>query len=275
MTTGKKKTLKSDIALIETDKITIHGLDLARDILGKLNLGDMAFLEMMGRIPTAQESAVFNAIAVALAEHGVSANAIVARMTYTGAPEAMQAAIAAGLLGMGGGMTTGAASGAMKSEARKTGSMENAARMLQEAIPDRSRQYDLDAIAHDIVAQHAESQVIPGIGHHFHLPRDPRSARLFEIARTNGFDGPYIKLMQLIEKYAQESYKQVLPVNAPGAIAAVACELGLPWQVVRGVSVVARAIGLVGHILEEMKEPMSREIQTRAQEEATTHLKRR
>jgi citrate synthase len=130
---AKRKTLKSDIARIEPDRITVHGLDLAHDILGKLNLGDMAFLEMTKRIPTPQESAVFNAIAVALVEHGVSANAIVARMTYTGAPEAIQAAIAAGLLGMGGGMASG-----MVSEARKTGSMENAARMLQEAVPDPS-----------------------------------------------------------------------------------------------------------------------------------------
>jgi citrate synthase len=45
-------------------------------------------------------------------------------------------------------------------------------------------------------------------------------------------------------------------------------KLRLPWQIVRGISVVARAIGLVGHILEEMRDPMSREIQVRAQEEA-------
>ena len=263
------KKLKSSIALIEADKITIHGLDLARDILGKVNLGDMAFLEMKKRVPTPQESVVFNAIAVALVEHGVSANAIVARMTYTGAPEAMQVAIAAGLCGMGGGMT----SGMMTSEARKTGSMENAARMLQEALPDPKADADLDALARKIVKDHAQSQIIPGVGHHFHVPDDPRTARLFEIARANGFYGPYVKLMRSIAKHAQETYRKTLPLNAPGAIAAIACELGLPWQIVRGVSVVARAIGLVGHILEEMHEPMSREIQVRAQEEATAHLR--
>ena len=271
MTARKSKQLKSNIALIETDKITIHGLDLAREILGKMNLGDMAFLEMTRRVPSPQESAVFNAIAVALAEHGVSNNAIVARMTYSGAPESLQGAVAAGILGMGGGM----ASGMMKSEARKTGSMENAARVLQEAVPDRKAPGDLDAIARKFVDESPDSDVIPGIGHHFHLPEDPRTARLFQIARENGFDGPYIKLMQLIAKYAQEKYKKVLPINAPGAIAACACELGLRWQVVRGVSVVARAIGLVGHILEEMEDPMSREIQTRAQEEASAHLRKR
>ncbi len=260
---AKRKTLKSDIARIEPDRITVHGLDLARDILGKLNLGDMAFLEMTKRIPTPQESVVFNAIAVTLVEHGVSANAIVARMTYTGAPEAIQAAIAAGLLGMGGGMASG-----MVSEARKTGSMENAARMLQEAVPDPKADIDLDALANQIVQSHADSRVIPGIGHHFHVPADPRTGRLFEIARANGFEGPYVMLIQLIAKRAQETYGQVLPVNAPGAIGALASELGLPWQIVRGISVVARAIGLVGHILEEMRDPMSREIQVRAQEEA-------
>src|SRR5262249_13854771 len=164
----------------------------------KINLGDMTFLELTRRLPTAQESAVFNAIAVALVEHGVSGNSIVARMTYTGAPEAMQVAIAAGLCGMGGGM----ASGMMASEARKTGSMENAARMLQEAIPDRKAKVDVEAVARDIVRKHADSQIIPGVGHHFHVPEDPRSAKLFEIARQNGFYGPYIEVMQLAAKYA-------------------------------------------------------------------------
>jgi len=262
-----RKALKSEIARIEPDKIKVHGLDLSRDILGKVNLGDMAFLEIKKRLPTPQESVVFNAIAVALVEHGVSANALVARLTYTGAPEAIQAAVAAGLLGIGGGMATG-----MVSEERKTGSMENAARMLQELLPDPKAQVDLDGLARRVVRDYAESRVIPGLGHHYHVPIDPRTPRLFEIARENGFDGPHVKLMQLIATRAAEAYREVLPINAPGAIGAIASELGVPWQIVRGITVVARAIGLVGHILEEMLDPMSREIQVRAQEETGTYL---
>src|SRR5947207_10304969 len=136
---ANRKKLKYDIVLVETDKITMHGLDLCRDILGKVNLGDMAFLQLKARLPTPQESAVFNAIAVTLVEHGMTPSAIAARMTYAGSPEAMQAAIAAGLLGMGSAMV---------------GAMENAARMLQEALPDRTAKVDLEILARQVIAKY-------------------------------------------------------------------------------------------------------------------------
>lgn len=253
-----RKKLKSDIALVESERITVHGLDLSRDLLGKISLGDMAFLQLKGRVPTPQESAVFNAIAVTFVEHGIEPATLAARMVYSGAPEAMQAAIGAGLCAMGSGMP---------------GSMENVARILQQALPDPKVDADLEALARGVVELHAQSQRIPGIGHDFHTAVDPRTARLFEIARANGFDGPYMALMQLIAKRAEEAYGKTLPLNAAGAIGAIASELGLPWQIVRGVAVMARAIGLVGHILEEMRDPMALEIRLRVAEEATAHLR--
>jgi citrate synthase len=74
---------------------------------------------------------------------------------------------------------------------------------------------------------------------------------------------------------AEAVYGKSLPVNATGAIGAIACELKLPWQIVRGIGVMARAIGLVGHIREEMREPMAREIKERTEAEATAHLRNR
>jgi citrate synthase len=106
-----------------------------------------------------------------------------------------------------------------------------------------------------------------------HKPVDPRAPRLFQIAAENGFDGPYIKLMKQVAREAEAVYGKSLPINATGAIAAIASELKLPWRIVRGIGVMARAIGLVGHIREEMREPMAREIKTRAEEEATAHLR--
>src|SRR5688572_21076150 len=156
--------------------------------MGHLNLGDMAFLELTGRKPTPQESKLFNAIAVTLVEHGMTPSAIATRMTYAGAPEAMQAAVAAGLCGLG---------------SVFVGSMETAARMLQEALPDPSKKADLDTLARQIVERfHGRKQAVPGIGHHLHKPEDPRAPRLFQIAKDNGFDGPYIKLMKQVAKEA-------------------------------------------------------------------------
>jgi citrate synthase len=256
---SKRKPIRTDIAWSTPSSITVKGFDLCKDILGTVSLGDIAFLELTDRLPEKRESIVFNAIAVTLVEHGLTPSAIAARMTYAGAPEAMQAAVAAGLCGLGNVFV---------------GSMETAARMLQEAIPDPAKSTDLEPLAHQIVEGfHGRRQTVPGIGHHLHKPVDPRAPRLFEIAAENGFDGPYVKLMQAVAKEAEAVYGKSLPVNATGAIGAIASELKLPWQIVRGIGVMARAIGLVGHIREEIRAPMALEIKARAEEEATAHLR--
>ena len=91
--------------------------------------------------------------------------------------------------------------------------------------------------------------------------------RLFEIARETGHYGKYCKLMEEIAKAKK------LTLNATGAIGALSCELGLDWKIVRGLGVMARAVGLVGHILEETRDPMATEIWERVDEEASAHLK--
>jgi citrate synthase len=204
------KTIKSDLGWSTRERIVVRGKDLPGEILGTLNLGDMAFLELTGRVPNPRESRLFNAMAVTLVEHGVTPSALAARMTYLGAPEAMQAAVAAGLCGLG---------------SVFVGSMEGAAKMLSTG-----------KTAQEIVA---ETKRIPGLGHHLHKPVDPRAARLF---------------------------------NATGAIGALACELGLDWRAVRGIGVMARAVGLVGHLLEESREPMAEAIWHQVEAQATQHI---
>lgn len=97
---GKRKDkLTSNIAWSTADKISVRGLDLPNEILGHMNLGDLAFLQLTGRKATPEESRVFNAIVITLVEHGITPSAIAERMTYLGAPESLQAAVAAGLCG--------------------------------------------------------------------------------------------------------------------------------------------------------------------------------
>lgn len=254
---AKRKQLRSDIAWSTRDSIHVKGFDLCNDILGHMSLGDVAFLLLTDRLPTRQESVMFNALAVTLVEHGMTPSAIATRLTLMGAPEAMQAAVAAGLSGLG---------------SVFVGSMEAAARMLQEALPDPAAEVDIDGLARTTVeALVAAGRPIPGIGHRVHKPADPRAARLFAIAAANGFSGSYECLMIAIARLAGERLGKSLPVNATGAIAAVASQMGLPWNIVRGIGVMSRAIGLVGHVREELANPMAREITTRVIEEASSH----
>jgi citrate synthase len=230
-------TIKSDLGWSTRERIVVRGKDLPGEILGTLNLGDMAFLELTGRVPNPRESRLFNAMAVTLVEHGVTPSALAARMTYLGAPEAMQAAVAAGLCGLG---------------SVFVGSMEGAAKMLSTG-----------KTAQEIIA---ETKRIPGLGHHLHKPVDPRAARLFELARETGFYGNYCHRMEEIAKLKN------LTLNATGAIGALACELGLDWRAVRGIGVMARAVGLVGHLLEESREPMAEAIWHQVEAQATQHI---
>jgi citrate synthase len=221
------------------ERIVVRGKDLPGKILGHLNLGDMAFLELTGRTPDAKESKLFNAMVVTLVEHGVTPSALAARLTYLGAPEAMQAAVAAGLCGLG---------------SVFVGSTEGVARMLSETTNIQ-----------ELIGKHKR---LPGLGHPLHKPVDPRTVRLFEIARETGYYGKYCQAMEALAKAKN------LTLNATGAIGALACELGLDWRAVRGLGVMARAVGLVGHILEESRQPIAEEVWLRIEEEASGHLKR-
>jgi citrate synthase len=264
------KKLKSEMGWSTADRIVVRGHDLVEDLIGKVSLGDVAFLELKGRLPTRQESIVFNAITVTLVEHGMTPSAIAARLTYFGAPESLQGAVAAGLLGIGD---------------RLGGSAEDAARILQTALeapplPARERVgeraerevLDLRVIASRIVSDHkANKQPIAGLGHPVHKPVDPRTAKLFEVAAQNGLSGRYVELMQLVGDEATRAFERELPVNATGAIGAIASELGIPWRVCRGLAVMARAIGLVAHIQEEIEEPLAAEIWSRIEGESSSH----
>ena len=139
--------IRSEMGFSTEDRVVVRGLDLPSRILGHLDLGAMAFLEITGRVPNEGEARVFNALLVTLVEHGMTPQAMAARLVYLGAPEALQGAVAAGLLGMGSVFGGGA---------------EAAARMLQEAASSGE-----DAAA--IVARHREARrPVPGIGHPIH-----------------------------------------------------------------------------------------------------------
>ncbi len=255
--------MRSDMGCSDASRIRVQGLDLMQDIMGRLNLGDFAFLEIQRRLPTPAESVVFNAMLATLVEHGMTPMVIAARLTYLGAPESLQGAVASGLLGMG---TTFA------------GTAEGSARLLQEALSgDAANTPDdgLAALAETLVGRLRETrQPIPGIGHNLHKPVDPRATRLFEIAAQHGLSGRYVRLMQEIAAAAERALDKPgqLPVNATGALGALSSEMGIPWRLCRGLAVIGRSIGIVGHIAEELRNPIAREVWERTEAETSSHV---
>jgi citrate synthase len=183
------------------------------------------------------------------------------RLTALGAPESLQGAVAAGLLGLGNTFV---------------GTIEGAARLCQTRLPHGDEGElvpctgsQIVVIATDVVAEAAQSHTpIVGIGHPVHKPVDPRAEKLCAISTELGFPTEPVRLMREISRQASEQRCKVLPLNATGAIGATSSQLGVPWDIARGLGVMARAIGLVGHLLEERRNPLAATVWTRAERES-------
>src|SRR3954465_7927122 len=91
----------TSIGSSDESSIRVLGQDLAEDLMGQVGFGELAFWLVAMRRPEPGELRVFEAVLVALADHGLTPSAIAARLTLTGAPESLQGALAAGLRGGG------------------------------------------------------------------------------------------------------------------------------------------------------------------------------
>jgi citrate synthase len=251
--------VRSNMGRATPTTVHVHGQDFI-PMLGTVSLGDFAYMELFRHLPDDRESVLFNAIVVALVEHGLTPSALVSRLTIMGAPESLQGAVAAGLLGLGDTFV---------------GTMEGAARTCQTALPldsNGSRPHLTDeevaTLAKTIYEENtAAGTSIIGLGHPVHKPVDPRAQRLFVVARELGFDDTPIRLMEQLSELASSQRGRALPVNVTGAIGAICTILNIPWNIARGLGVMARAIGLVGHLLEEREMPLAASVWTRAERE--------
>lgn len=230
----------------ELHRILVRGYDLTEELLGKITFTDMTGLMLMGRLPTKNEARMIDALLIILVEHGMVSHVVAARLIYHCAPEAMQAAVAAALCGAG---------------SVHLGSSEYSAKMLVEALPRGSKEADLDKVAAAVVDQYAATKTrIAGIGHRTHAEGDPRADKLFQIARETEVYGRYCELIQRIARAAEQRRNRRFPVNVTGAIAAIALDMGLPWQITKAFSLIGRTLGAIGHIAEEIKNPMASNI---------------
>jgi len=228
------------------DTITVLGQDLANDLMGKVGFGELALWLVTQRRPAPSEVRVFEAVLVALADHGFTPTAIAARLTYLSAPESVQGAIAAGLLGGG---------------SRFLGVTEDAARFLGETLaghPEPGDDAGYDELALAAVRRARElGKFVPGLGHPVHKVTDPRTPVLIGIAQAEGLLGPHLRLFEAIGRMHPQVLGRTLPLNGAGTSGAALADLGLPADLLRGFALLARTAGLLGHLAEERRRPVS------------------
>jgi citrate synthase len=193
---------------------------------------------------------VFEAVLVALADHGFTPTAIAARLTYLSAPDSVQGALAAGLLGGG---------------SRFLGVTEDAGTFLSEALAGAdavpANEAGWDALALSAVQRaRAARRLVPGLGHPVHKVTDPRTPVLFGIAEEEGLLGPHLRLFAAIGRVHPQVLGRRLPLNGAGTCGAALADLGLPPSLLRGFALLARTAGLLGHLAEEQRRPIGNDI---------------
>src|SRR4051812_18055829 len=225
-----------------TDEISLLGQSLAGDLMGQVGFGELAFWLVALRRPTPGETRVFEAVLVALADHGFTPTAIAARLTYLSAPDSLQGALAAGLLGGG---------------SRFLGVTEDCGSYLHTVLQQHRLQEhegDLpdddagwDALALEAVRSTKEARrFVPGLGHPVHKVTDPRTPVLIRIAEEEGLRGPHLRLFEAIGRVHEQVLGRRLPLNGAGVCGAALADLGLPVELLRGFALLARAAGLLG-----------------------------
>ncbi len=229
------------------DEIRLLGQDLTADLMGEVGFGELAFWLVAMRRPTPSETRLFEAVLVALADHGFTPTAIAARLTYLSAPDSLQGALAAGLLGGG---------------SRFLGVTEDCGGYLHDVVVAADGDLPTDDAGYDALALEAVRRTkeagsfVPGLGHPVHKQQDPRTPVLMRIAEEEGLLGPHLRLFAAVGRVHPEVLGRTLPLNGAGVCGAALADLGLPVEMLRGFALLARAAGLLGQIAEERRRPI-------------------
>lgn len=243
MRIGKQDQPFTAIATSDAHSITVRGRDLCGEIIGKMNFTSYFWLLVTGVQPTERQEFFANAVLCALAEHGLVPSVVAARMTYAAAPEALQGAVAAGLLGCG---------------SVVLGSAEVAGKFYADCVADwRASEDSVEEVAkRKILELRQTTKAIPGFGHPQHSEGDPRANLLLKLADEHGASGEHVAMMRALQAALPETIGRSLPVNVNGPIPAIMLDVGFPLAALKGIGLLCRTAGLIGHLTEEAERPI-------------------
>jgi citrate synthase len=244
--------LITHIAQAYPDRVEVRGRDLAGDIMGRLTFTEYLHLLVTGREPTDDQRFFLDLVLVAIAEHGLMPTNVAARMTLAADPASLHGAVAAGILGCGPVIL---------------GTSEACAALLAESQAKVEAGRDPVAVAlAEVRAIREAGGRVPGFGHPVHHPLGPRVERILELADERGISGAHVALTRAFHAAVAEVWGRQLTLNVAMPIAAVMLDLDFPPSAVKGVPILARTAGLLGHLAEEREHPIGLRLGALAEE---------
>jgi citrate synthase len=239
-----ENTWNTAITEILPNEVRLRGYRIDK-LMSEITFSQAIFLALRGELPSPEVARLIDAILISSIDHGATPPSALAARTAasTGAP--LNAAVAAGILSIN--RFHGAA-------------IYDCMGVILEGLQRaRANQENLQKTAIELVAEYKEAKKrIAGLGHRIHKD-DPRTKRLFNIAREVGVAGDGVEMIREIQKAMQAGGKD-LPINVDGAIAALLVDMGVPRDLGNAFFIMARLPGLVAHTFEEIsrERPMRR-----------------
>lgn len=229
---------RTALTSIAPNRILIRGYPVD-EMMGRLSFADAVYLLLMGDLPSPAIGRMLNAVLVSSLDHGVTPPSTLAarNVATTGAP--LKDSVAAGILAFG---------------PRHGGDIESCMRFLDQGLTMARAGHTLQQAADQLVGECLkEGTTPPGFGHRIHT-RDPRAARLFQMALELELEGEHVRLIRAMERTVaakQEAFGRLLPVNVDGAIAAISADLGFAYELGNAIFLISRLPGLIAHAHEE------------------------
>ena len=240
----KKAVWNSSITRVEPNRVAVRGYDIS-ELMGRVSFGAAVYLVLTGELPSPAVARLLDAILVSSIDHGATPPSALAARTVASTGATLSASVGAGIMSI---------------NRHHGGAIEDCARQVK-AIDDRASSESIsmnEAASRALATMREAGERMSEFGHRLHT-KDPRTARLFELAREAGVDGVHMQAARAVEKAFADA-KKSLPINVDGAIGAILADLGMDPAAFNGIFMIARTPGLIAHVIEEQtrEKPMRR-----------------
>jgi citrate synthase len=227
------------ITKIEPNHLVTKGYR-QEDLIGEIPYPSVVYLLLKGELPSKEQGLMMDAILTACIDHGVTPPSAMASRIVASGGVPLPTAVAAGVLSIGD---------------AHGGAIEKGAKLLQEGIKQmKNENKTINETAKTLVNKSREqNKRIPGFGHRVHTS-DPRTKKLFSLAKQLNIAGNHISLSKTIEKELEIQTTKKLPINVDGAIAAIISDMGFDWRLGKGFFLLGRVAGLTAQVYEEQTE---------------------